>query len=195
MVETFTMLELLTIYAGMKHRLPARLDCSVDPLPGSGTDMFEMLRSEMHAWYLDTLDSVPLEPPYIVHNSPIYSLIPVADFSNQCVAARTPCGAVRLALPAGVRRLVSIRLVGWHRDAVIVRDPSSPLALAQLNPFSRGTPEAPVAVVQQCGRSLMLYSLPDDNSPVYVDSLVAVPEPTPGQYRLDRSLLYSLLNN
>lgn len=179
MIESFSTDRLLELYAGLRHHETGRDDCQVTllPAPGTGASLRRLLIDEMHAWYLRMLDSAP------VH------LLPVLDYSGQCVAARSPQGAVRLTLPATVRRVVSLRIDGWERDAQLITDPSSPLALRQANPYACGSTAHPVAVAQEDGRTWMLYPSPAGSAPVEVSRLMAVPEPEPDLYRLDRALL------
>ena len=51
-----------------------------------------------------------------------------------------------LTLPDGVVRVVSVRPGSWLRKARIVTDPSDPLILRQLHPYTRATSSRPIAL-------------------------------------------------
>ncbi|MBR4721693.1 MAG: hypothetical protein IK053_01420, partial [Muribaculaceae bacterium] len=65
-----------------------------------------------------------------------------------------------ITLPDSCRRLFSIALRGWEHSAVVVPLVDNPdLFDEQFNPFTRGCPQRPVAILMP-DRTVRLYSMP-----------------------------------
>lgn len=149
---------------------PLRADATV--VRADGIDLERLMAQRMRRWYLDLLDTAPVE------------LLETDDIAAQLQAARGADGCARLTLPDECRRLISIRMSGWARNATVVAA-DSPVARRQCNPMTRGGAAAPVAVVE--GREVWLYSPAGSN--LNIESAVVVMRPPADTYRLDERAL------
>lgn len=149
---------------------PLRADAAV--VRTDGIDLERLMAQQMRQWYLDLLDTAPVE------------MLETDDIAAQLDVTTDGDGVGRVALPADCRRLISIRVKGWSRDATIV-DAGSALARRQCNRLTRGGSACPVAVVE--GRRVALYSLAGDTA--VVESAMAVMRPADDVYRLDERAL------
>lgn len=153
------------------RRLGEPLHVDAEVARQDGMDYDAILATEMDAWYarlIDTADADLLAP------------VEVADEVE--LTPEGCCGAWRVRLPDGVRRVVRVRLDCWLRDAGIVTDLDSPLARRQLSPYTCGGVARPVAVV--VGADLLLYSVPAEVVPRLV-SLRVVHAPDSQTYSMD----------
>lgn len=148
---------------------PLRTDCIISRSDGINLD--EYAEIEMRKWYLKLLHEAPLE------------MLSVSDLTLTSTVKRSSAGQIYVDLPDGVIRLVRVRLSGWERDAEIVTDSSSRLALRQSNPFSRGGVSMPVAVVS--GKRLELFSAESSRVVPGLECLWAIVDPGPDTYRFD----------
>lgn len=151
------------------------LDCGAEVTVEDGTDLDSLLKLRIDAWYLRQLTEAPLEQ------------LPLINITQQLTPVLLPCGAARVSLPKGTIRVASVLMDGWSQPAPIITDPLSAAARAQHNPFSRGTPDMPVAVLDN-DRSLTLYTPPPGREPELL-YLTAVMQPPAGTYRLTASML------
>ncbi len=63
-----------------------------------------------------------------------------------------------MALPENCRRVLWLRLPGWHHGTVpLAASEADRVALRQLNPYTASTPSAPVAVLAPSGRSVTAW--------------------------------------
>lgn len=138
-----------------------------------GIDLDTLIRQQTDAWYSRMLLTAPLE------------ILPLTDIASQLTMSRTADGAGLVSLPPGTVRVAEVTMEGWLRPAAVITDPASAEALAQINPFSRGTASHPVAVVHPGGR-LMLYTPP--RQAIRPSSLLAVIQPPEGTYLLTEAM-------
>lgn len=150
-----------------------RVDGSVDIV--YGVDVGAVEKSRMRRWYLDLLDhgALPLLSP--------------VDIAGEVAVKSAADGVLEIDLPAGVRRVVDVRLSCWRRPARIVPLEDVATVRRQCNPFSRGGSAMPVAVVGQ--RRLSLFSVPERETNVKLLSLTVVRDDGPDVYRFDDSAL------
>lgn len=139
----FSAEEMLYQWRLRRALLPMREDCTVTRY--DGIDLDSLLRLQMRDWYLNLLDTAPLE------------MLTLTDISADIAVVRRDDGLDTVTLPGNCRRLVEFRLEEWERPAEIVADPHSPVAVMQTNPFSRGGACRPVAVCHN--NTLYLYSV------------------------------------
>ncbi len=155
---------------------PLRADCVITRR--DGIDLDALHRLEMRDWYLDLLDTAPV------------NLLALTNIAGDIAVVEHDDNAATVTLPENCRRVVEFQLGGWERPAVITQ-PGTALALLQSNRYSRGGCENPVVV--RHGNRLFIYSLPKDG----VDTItraMAVMEPVDGTYEMDEAALY-LINN
>lgn len=143
-----------------------------------GIDLDVYLRREMRNWYLDLLDTAPLE------------LLKVTDIADRTMVKPLPDGSGLVVLPERCRRVVEVKLDGWARPARIVDPSELPVVTWQQNPFTRGSESEPIAICD-CG-SLQLYSIPDGVANPRLSSLKCVIEPDEGLYEFDERALSEL---
>jgi hypothetical protein len=166
---TLTQEEMLNRWRLYRAMEPLRSDCTAER--SDGIDLDSILTMQMRAWYLDLLDCG--DPRHVART----------DVKERTTVTNMGDGSGLLTLPDDCRRLLALRMDGWERDARIV-EPNSPLALAQLNPFTCGTRWAPVAIVdrQRC----RIYPLPTSATIKWAYGAVA---PTDGSYTMNDSAL------
>lgn len=153
--------------------LPLREDCVVERADGIDIDL--LLHRRIRDWYLNLLDTAPV------------NLLAVTDIADQVAPRPLSDGSVAVDLPERCRRVVEVTLEGWNRPATIVDSAQLPVVTWQLNPYAMGSPDAPVAVVYD--NSLRLYSAPQSPSPPRLSSLRCIIEPDDGTYRLHEQAL------
>ncbi len=138
-----------------------------------GIDLDGLLQQQIDAWYARVLLTAPLD------------MLPLTDIAPQTPVSLTADGAGMAVLPEGTLRVASVTMEGWLRPAAVITDASSAVALAQTNPFARGSAAAPVAVMHPDGR-LMLYTPP--RGVARLSSLMAVVQPPEGTYLLTEAM-------
>lgn len=154
------------------HELP-RTDATVTRT--DGIDLSRLALIEARAWYLDLLDTAPER------------YVALTDASDDVAARPVAPGVAVVTLPAGCRRVVSLRLKGMHSPATIVTDATTAAARSQLNPFARGGTASAVAVVEH--GQMTIYTRRGVASPVVIERLDCVIEPADGSFVLDELAL------
>jgi len=137
-----------------------------------GADIDRLLLNAADARYDELLRTLPVES------------LPLTDIAAEVTLERLKCGACRVSLPAGCRRVVEVMAEGWSRPALIT-SPDTALAADQSCEFTRGGTEMPVAVTD--GVTLMLYTPPGESPRLL--RLVAVMSTAPGLYELTPAML------
>lgn len=168
-LETPEMLSLWKLLGGYE---PLNDDCSVEC--ADGIDLDSMLIQRIRAWYAEQLLTAPVDA------------LPIFDIADDVWIEKTPHGSIEVELNEGTVRVISVRMAGWQRPAIIVSDPQSPEATAQRNPFTRATSSAPVAIVNDSG-SLSLYPAPDGEP--RLRRLMAIVQPRPGIFLMTDALI------
>lgn len=168
--------EMLELWRLRRHFEPLALPASVTR--ADGLDTKTLLESELNRWYENQLQTLPLH------------LLPQNNVAEQCRITPRPDGSWLVTLPENVVRVVSVEIEGWHKEAVIEPDSSSPLAEAQLNPFSRGNEYNPVAVLQN--GNMLLYTPPPRAT--QLKKVMCVTRPEPGTYVLTPTMMPPLFN-
>lgn len=155
-----------------------RADCMVEAVEGVAVD--KLIEQRMRAWYVGLLDKAPAR------------LLPVEDISPSLTVVGL--GTMASAwLPAGVRRLLEIRLSGWTNPAVPadIADGSCARRMhLALNPYSAPGPAHPLAALD--GPRLYLSPFGHGWS---VAAALAVVDPGENTYKLDESLLSTIPQN
>lgn len=125
------MLKRRRIAAGLE---PLRSDCSVERT--DGIDIDAMLESSMRQAYLKLLDTAP---PHLVASTGLMASTELVPGSGN---------GTLVTLPASCRRAFTVRLSGWELAADVLPSSQAMHVIGrQLNPFTRATPAAPVAVL------------------------------------------------
>lgn len=150
---------------------PLRADATV--VRADGIDLERLMGQQMRSWYLDLLDTAPRE------------MLVTENVALTLTVESRPDGSALITLPEDCRRIFSIRLEGWTREAQITT-PDTPLGRRQANPLLRAGCDSPVAVDN--GRQWRLYS-PPPSRPVVVADAIGVMRPEAGVYRLDERAL------
>ncbi len=142
-----------------------------------GIDLDSLLMKEISAWYSNLLDTAPVE------------MLVTTDISSSLAAVTSPDLSATVTLPDSCRRLFSIALRGWEHSAVVVPlDENPDLFDEQFNPFTRGCPQRPVAILMP-DRTVRLYSMPSLTALPVVERTVAVVEPPDGTFQFDSRAL------
>jgi len=166
---TYTEDELLRLWMLRRGLEPLRADAAVTRT--DGIDLERLERVAMKTWYLDMLDTAPLE------------MLETDDITASVVVKPLTDGSVVMTLPDNCVRVVEVKLAGWERPATLISDTGHPLALRQHNPMTRAGICHPVAVAEGRG-CLRLYSLRNGIVP-QAERVLAVTEPPQGYYRLN----------
>lgn len=172
MIVTLTsqqMLQTWRLCAGLESLAS---DCSVERF--DGVDIDSRLTALMRQWYLSLLDEG--NPQMIGLPSDAVSLVSV----------RPDGYSATVTCHESVRRLCSIRLSDWKREAMIVdRDIVDKLLPLQSNPFARAGVCDPVAWRETDGS---IHVIPAKTSSLVVDAK-AIVDPGEETYRLDSRAL------
>lgn len=168
---TLTSEEFLAAWLLRRGLEPLRTDCRI--MREDGIDLPGLERTAMEAWFSRQL-----------HEAPAWMLAPV-DISAQARLTLLPDGTGHVTLPSGTVRVLSVEMSGWNRTAFVVSQTDHPRYAAQLNPFSRGGTNDPVAV-HAAEDTLLLYTPAKDGA---ITRLEAICEATDGIYTFDSSLL------
>ena len=161
--------EMLEVWRLHRALLPLREDCVVERQDGIYLDKY--LQREMRNWYLDLLDTGPIE------------MLKVTDIADETVVRPNADGSASVTLPERCRRVLEVKLSGWERPARIVDPAELPVVSWQQNPYSMGHESEPVAI-NDTG-TLQLYSIPDGVTTPRLESLKCIIEPDEGLYVLD----------
>lgn len=149
-----------------------RADSSVVRVDGIDLDAHIALR--MRAWYLDLLDTAPLDR------------LELSDIAP-AVTAHNEGRTLTAILPDVCRRVADIRLEGWERSVAPITDSRAETALAMAaSPYAAPGCAEPVAVLS--GRRLICCP----GGTGRIASLRAVVDPGPETYILHESLLASI---
>lgn len=169
MISTLTQEQMLTLWRLSRAFEPLRPDCTVTRT--DGIDLDTLLSRQMRGWYLNLLDTAPLEYLQLTDIAPTVAVEYNAD------------GSIYVGLPPTCRRVVEVKMAEWERPAIIVDDPASPLALRQHSPYLRAGLAAPVAVVEK--KRLHLYGATLSE----LERLLIVAEPPSDTYIFDTRAL------
>lgn len=153
---------------------PLRADCVISR--ADGIDLDALHRLEMRDWYLNLLNTAPVE------------MLVLTDIASDITVIPTEDGVGTVLLPESCHRLVEFQLNGWSRPATIIEPPDCYEAQMQINPYSRGGVAQPV-VVKRANR-LHLYSLPPGTPSIL--RAMAVVEPADGTFEMDESALATI---
>lgn len=168
MMKQFTRDELLNEWLIRRGYLPLRADGSADL--STGSDMRAWARRRVADWVAEQYATAPAE------------MLPWRDCSADATLSADGCGAATVRLPAGVTRVVAVRLAGWRRSAEPV-GADHPQAMASGNPFMCGDSCHPLAIRQRDGTLrvmpagegskvealICVDSTPDDDADVLLD--------------------------
>lgn len=155
---------------------PVNSGCSVTRHDGIDLDLW--LAAKLDDWYYDLLRSAPP------------ALLAPVEIASSLTVGILPDRSASVRIPDSVVRVLSIRLEGWMRPALVVSDPASRMAVLQRSVYSRGGVNAPVAVAFP--GELRLYSVPDHMDSAVVASAMAVVH-TPGTYHIDSAALATVV--
>jgi hypothetical protein len=151
-----------------------RSDCSVEVF--EGYDIASALSTAMRQWYLNLLDTAPLQ--YLV----------CTDISTQITLTNIADGVWQFSLGAEVRRLISLQIEGCtHPSNIQTYDNAQREFALNTNRYSRRGTANPAAV--QLGTTVTLYCrTATGNAPVIV-SAMAVTDPGDEWYIFNESAL------
>lgn len=154
---------------------PVGSACSVQRF--DGIDIDSRLTEMMRQWMLGLLD-----------NGDFRLLGPPADATPMINVSVSGYSADIVADPA-VRRLCTIRLSGWQREADVVDEATIVSVLAlQANPFARGGTSSPIAWRDKSG---IVHAIPADGSSTVVSAKAYI-DAGPDVYRIDERALATI---
>jgi hypothetical protein len=143
MIVQYTKAQMLEYRRKIAGFEPLRADCSIEIV--DGIDVNELLERELRQWYLDLLDNGDV------------NLLKTTEIGSALALATRNDGSAVIKLPDNCRRVVSVYVNGWQRDAKVM-DYASALPRLQLlsNPYSRPGTSDPLAV--DCGNGVLLVA-------------------------------------
>ncbi|MBO5780075.1 MAG: hypothetical protein J6R27_03095 [Muribaculaceae bacterium] len=174
-METLNLEEMTSIWRLRLHLLPQSTNSAIIS-SASGINIDELIHCRIDDWYFNLIDNGPT------------AWLPVVDISAKIMAKVNDDHSVTVTLPDNCRRVVSVKMIGWKRNASIITDLDSPEAIIQSSDYVKGGAYQPVALLQ--GKSMMLYSAVGENP--RIENLLCVLEPQPGTYILDRAALATI---
>ena len=157
--------ELLTQFKIRAGLSPRRDGCSIDI--ASGFDADGLMEQHIRSWYASLIENAPAEMLDPENVAPLLS------------ATALPDGSAEVVLPPQCRRIFTIKLRGWEREAEVVDAADHPRLCRVLSASSsiRRTSH-PYAIRR--GRTITLYSLPPDSngSPevIYATGAIVIPD-------------------
>ncbi len=179
MTVTLTSKQMLQVWRSCAGLDPLLSDCSVERF--DGIDIDSRLSELMRRWYLALLDEAN---PALIGQPALASALVSLSAADGDYSANVVCQ------PA-VRRLCSIRLSGWMRQARVVdRSEVARLLPLQSNRFSRAGTSDPIAWRDPDGSVRVIPALADSR----VVAAYAVIDPGEDTYRLD-TLALSTIND
>lgn len=169
-MKTYTQAAMLALWRRSLGLDELRNDCTVEVF--EGRDVAAALLPMMRRWYLDLLDSAP------AGRVPVQTVTPAV----QPVANSR---AVRVTLPAAVRRVIHVRADTWSVAVAPLAASMAAGALARVSsPYAGPTVRRPLAVDRGDG-TIDLYP----GAGVASAALAAVIDPGDDIYTLDEALL------
>lgn len=178
MMITLTRQEMLAQWKLRRALEPLRADCMAQR--NDGIDLDRYLTEEMRSWYLRMLDTAPVE------------MTGWTEIAGEVAVTVAADGSGEILLPENCRRVIEVRLEGWKRQATIVTDSNTALAVRQQSRFTRGGTVDPVAVLS--GRRLRLYTPPAGMTPA-IATLRCVTVPRDDCYTMDERALELLYDD
>lgn len=172
---TLTYEELLEQFRVRSGLSPSRAGCSIDVATGFDADA--LLKGHIAAWYADLIENSPED------------MLDTEDVAGMLKVECAPDGAGVIELPDECRRVFSIRLRGWEKEAEVLKWEEFPRLRRVLRASSsiRRT-VCPVALLK--GRRLYLYSVPEgDDSPTVAYARGATLTASPETYRVSAPAL------
>lgn len=157
--------ELLTQFRIRAGLSPRRNGCSIDI--ASGFDADGLMEQHIRSWYATLIENAPAEMLDPENVAPLLS------------ATALPDGTAEVILPTECRRIFTIKLRGWEREAEVIAAADHPRLRRVLSASSsiRRT-SRPYAL--RSGRTITLYSLPPDceGSPeiIYATGAALIPD-------------------
>ena len=152
--------------------LPPQVNAGVTV--NSGYDLDAIMKARMRDWYSRLLaagDPAMLAP---------------VDISDRLKPVVNPDGSMTVMLPDNVIRVVAVDMEGWKSPALITRDPASRTARRQRSPYSRGTADSPVAVID--GRRMTVHTAAAGDNRLTVTAIADDPD----MYHLDSAALSTI---
>lgn len=136
-------------------------------------ELNDLHTAAIEEWYARLLAEGPEEL-----NDPI-------DYSGTVTMPPAARGTVTFGLPPEAVRLLRVRLRGWRCDARIIPDPDGTLTCRQADPYTRASPDAPVALLRP-GGFVTLAPAVDDNVP---ETILCTGRQADGRYHFHESAL------
>ncbi len=161
--------EMLSQWRMRRALEPLRSDCTIERIDGIDIDTF--LKMEMRDWYLNLLDTAPAH------------LLMLTDITSNVSVSRNNDQSAIITLPQGCRRVIQLSIDCCDNPVEIVAA-DSPLAMCQLNPFSRSGSIAPVAIVHH--DRVIIYA---GSNNFNISHMLCIMEPDDGFYELDEAAL------
>lgn len=157
---------------------PMRADCVIEYT--DGIDVDAMIDSRLRQWYIKLLAEGPRE---------LLAEQDLAAGASVSVGG-APASGCTVRLPGSCVRVFELKLSSWQHPVVILgAEALGKVVECQRNPFTRATPESPVAVMAPGGRSV--FAWPSDTT---VGALSGVSDTDDGTYSMDEAALDRLEN-
>jgi hypothetical protein len=166
--------QMLALWRRAQNLEPERSDCSIEVF--EGYDITSALNTAMRQWYLNLLDTAPLQ------------YLQTTDISTQINLKQIATGVWQCSLNANVRRLISLQIEGCtHTTTIINHDNAQREIALNTNRYSRRGTANPAAVQQ--GKTITLYCKTSDGAAPAIAGATAIVDPGDEWYVFDESAL------
>lgn len=166
--------QMMTLWRRAQGLEAARSDCSIEVF--EGYDISSSLITAMRQWYLNLLDTAPLQH------------LQTTDISSQIILTNIAAGVWQFTLASDVRRLISMQIEGCsHATNILSYDEAQRQIALCTNRYSRNGIANPLAVRQ--GSVVTLYCRTSNGEQPVITSSIAVTDPGDEWYIFNESAL------
>lgn len=166
--------QMLALWRRAQNLEAARNDCSIEVF--EGYDIASALNTAMRQWYLNLLDTAPLQ------------YLQTTDITSQINLTNIAPGVWQFTLGESVRRLISLQISGCtHATSILPADAAQRQIALSTNRYSCAGTANPVAT--QLNRTITLLCRTADGKAPTILSSVAVVDPGDEWYVFDESAL------
>lgn len=147
--------------------------CTIEAV--EGLDVDNIISCNMRKWYLRLLDSAPAH------------LCPVTNAARQASVSKQDMFGL-ITLPKGTRRVLSVRMSSWSRQAKVLTYDEAEARVARIpSPFGRPGVNDPLAIASPQG--LQVFPTANDDR---IETLMVIADPGEELYILDEVLLSNI---
>ena len=169
-MKTFTKSEMLALWRQSLGLVTVNQSCTIEAV--EGLDVDNLISGYMRLWYLNLLDTAPAH------------LCPITNAARQASVSKQDMFGL-ITLPKGTRRVLSVRMSSWLRQAEALTSDEAGDRIARIpSPFGRPGVNDPLAITSPQG--LQVFPAANDD---IIETLMVIADPGEELYILDEVLL------